>query len=231
VEDRECDTVAVDVPDGVLLVVARGDAVIVGELEDDLLSDADLLDVTVAVTDLVAMGEPDRVPVTLAVRDADIEVVVETVGLGLVVTVLDREDLSLGDVETIGVVDLVKDGDPDGDELPVTDGVGEIDGSVDDVADSLGEWLLDTVVEADPDVDVEGDELGVGDGDFDDDELADADGEGVSVGDGDPDTEVVDVFDAVWLPVFEGVAVAVFELDGDLLDVTVEVTDFEACKG
>ena len=230
VEDRECDTVAVEVPDGVSLVVARGDALFVGEPEDDLLSDGDLLDVTVVVTDLVAIGEPDLVPVTVVVRDADIETVVETVGLGLVVTVLDREDLSLGDVETVGVVDLVKEGDPDGDELPDTDGLGEIDGWVDVVADSLGEWLLDTVVEADPDVDVEGDELGVGDGDFDDEELADADGDGVSVGDGDPDTELVGVLDAVWLPVFEGVTVAVFELDGDLLDVTVDVTDFEACS-
>ena len=230
VEDRECDTVAVEVPDGVSLVVARGDALFVGEPEDDLLSDGDLLDVTVVVTDLVAIGEPDLVPVTVVVRDADIETVVETVGLGLVVTVLDREDLSLGDVETVGVVDLVKEGDPDGDELPDTDGLGEIDGWVDVVADSLGEWLLDTVVETDPDVDVEGDELGVGDGDFDDEELADADGDGVSVGDGDPDTELVGVLDAVWLPVFEGVTVAVFELDGDLLDVTVDVTDFEACS-
>jgi len=230
VEDRECDTVAVEVPDGVSLVVARGDALFVGELEDDLLSDGDLLDVTVDVTDLVAIGEPDLEPVTVVVRDADIETVVETVGLGLVVTVLDREDLSLGDVETVGVVDLVKEGDPDGDELPDTDGLGEIDGWVDVVADSLGEWLLDTVVETDPDVDVEGDELGVGDGDFDDEELADADGDGVSVGDGDPDTELVGVLDAVWLPVFEGVTVAVFELDGDLLDVTVDVTDFEACS-
>ena len=230
VEDRECDTVAVEVPDGVSLVVARGDALFVGELEDDLLSDGDLLDVTVDVTDLVAIGEPVLEPVTVVVRDADIETVVETVGLGLVVTVLDREDLSLGDVETVGVVDLDKEGDPDGDELPDTDGLGEIDGWVDVVADSLGEWLLDTVVETDPDVDVEGDELGVGDGDFDDEELADADGDGVSVGDGDPDTELVGVLDAVWLPVFEGVTVAVFELDGDLLDVTVDVTDFEACS-
>ena len=131
---------AVDVPDGVLLVVARGDAVIVGELEDDLLSDADLLDVTVAVTDLVTTGEVDFEDEPVLDRDTVVDLVAKSVGLVLVDAELDRDGLSLDTGDAVAEIDDDPDGDPEGEGLAEADALGEIVGcSTDVVAVTLGD--------------------------------------------------------------------------------------------
>ena len=62
-----------------------------------MLSDADLLDVTVVVTDFEVVGELVREPEPVVVRDDDVETVGENVGLGLVDTVFEQAGWSADD--------------------------------------------------------------------------------------------------------------------------------------
>jgi hypothetical protein len=97
----------------------------------------DLLDVTVGVTDFVAMGEPDTVAETVVVRDAEMDTVAENVGRVLSDAPLEREGLSLDVVEMVGFADEVKEGDPVDDGLADTDALGEMVGGSDTVGDTL----------------------------------------------------------------------------------------------
>ena len=100
----------------------------------------DLLDVTVGVTDFVAMGEPDTVAETVVVRDAEMDTVAENVGRVLSDAPLEREGLSLDTGDAVAEIDDDPDGDPEGEGLAEADALGEIVGcSTDVVAVTLGD--------------------------------------------------------------------------------------------
>jgi hypothetical protein len=158
----------------------------VGEPEDDLLSDGDLLDVTVVVTDLVTTGEVDFEDEPVLDRDTVVDRVAKLVGLGLVDAELDRDGLSLDTGDAVAEIDDDPDGDPDGEGLADADALEEIVGcSTDVVAVTLGDWLAEAEFETDADVDTDGDGLDVADGDIDVDATVDEVGSGDDVVDRD----------------------------------------------